>query len=57
MELFTYFGLIIATFAGITCLTAFLGWISGDDDHMLRWLMTCLIYAITTTLLIIELIK
>lgn len=54
MEFFTFMGLVIAIFVAITCFTAFLGWLTDEDDHMLHWLMTCMFYAVSTTIFIMK---
>lgn len=54
MELFTFIGLVIAILAGIIAITAFIGWVSNDDDNTLRWAITCLAYAVTVTIFIMN---
>lgn len=54
MGFFTFMGLLIAIFAAITCSTAFLGWLTNEDDHTLHWLMTCMFYAVTTAIFIMK---
>lgn len=57
IECFALFGMCIAVFIGIIGITALIGWINKDDDGLLKWLTTCVFYAVTVTLLINLLIK
>lgn len=57
IEMFTYFGMCVAIAIGIFVITGLMGWMADDDDNTLRWIMTCIFYAITTTILINLLIK
>lgn len=52
IECFALFGMCIAIFIGIVGITALIGWINNDDDALLKWLTTCVFYAVTVTLLI-----
>lgn len=57
IECFAYFGMCIAVFIGIIGITALIGWVNKDDDGLLKWLTACVLYAVTTTVLIMLLIK
>jgi hypothetical protein len=49
-EIFTAFGIWVATFVGIVVLGLIIAWIDNNDhDCCLRWLVTCAFYAATVT--------
>lgn len=45
LEIFTYIGLAIVAFGVIFGLTALCGWMTDDDDYILRWILSSLIAA------------
>lgn len=55
IEVFALLGMIMVIFIAVTVFTWLLGWVSGDDyDYTLRWMFTCLFYAITVALFIMK---
>lgn len=51
---FTWIGLVVIIFGATSGLTWIAGSVAGDDhDCAMRWLMTCLLYAITTAIFIV----
>lgn len=46
IEFFSWFGMSIFFTAVIIGVTAFIGWISDDDDYALRWLFTCMAFGV-----------
>lgn len=55
MEIFAFLGLFIAVTIAIFGVTALLGWINDDcGDYSAHWFMTCVLYAVTVTLLIMR---
>lgn len=52
--LFTAIGLIVVIFVVVFGVTWITGKITGDDnDCAMRWLMACLLYAITTAIFVL----
>jgi hypothetical protein len=52
--LFTLIGLVAVLFAVALGLTWLMGKIAGDDsDCVMRWVFTCMAYAITTAIFIL----
>lgn len=52
--LFTLIGLVVVIFVVVLGITWLTGKVAGDnDDCAMRWLMTCLLYAITTAIFVL----
>lgn len=49
-EVFACIGMVIAVFGFVVVITGITGVMTDDDDFCVRWLMTCLLYAITVTM-------
>jgi hypothetical protein len=55
LEVFAMLGMIIVIFVAVLLVTWVIGWASGDDcDCGLRWIFTCMIYAITVALFVMK---
>ena len=52
MLFFTVLGLTIGISILIALFTFVTGWVSGEDDFCMRWIMTCILYGMTLACLI-----
>lgn len=53
MEVFMYLGLCIAVLIATFGVTGLLGWLYDDwGDYSAHWIVTCMLYAITVTLVV-----
>ena len=54
MDIFSYIGLCVVILAVTLGVTWVAGWTTDDHDFILSWIMTCILYAVTVTLLLME---